>query len=86
MAEAAAAAVVGVAETEVEARALVNEIMSLLDAGLSCRALPATEIGMTLEGLLDPEGNTGDLLRFEAGGVYLTSVCCLVVKVEARGV
>ena len=78
-----AGVVVGGAEAA--ARALVNEIMSLLDAGLSCRALPATEIGMTLEGLLDPEGGKGDLLRFEAGGVYLTSICCLVVKVEALG-
>lgn len=72
-----------VAGAEAAARALVNEIMSLLDAGLSCRALPATEIGMILEGLMDPEGGTGDLLTFEAGGVYLISICCLVVRVEA---
>lgn len=77
-------AVVG-AEEEVVARALVNEIMSLLDAGVCCQTLPATEIGMTLEGLMDPEGGPDDLLRFEVGGVYLIPICCLVVKVEALG-
>lgn len=40
---------------------------------------------MTLDGLLDPEGGTGDLLRFVADGVYLISICCLVVSVEALG-
>jgi len=39
---------------------------------------------MTLEGLMDPEGGTGDLLRF-VGDVYLISIRCLVVKVEALG-
>lgn len=67
------------------ARALVNEIMSLLDSGVCCRILPATEIGTTLEGLTDPEGGPEDLLRFEVGDVYLTPICRLVVKVEALG-
>lgn len=40
---------------------------------------------MTLDGLLDPDEDTGDLLRFVVGGVYLMSICCLVVSVEARG-
>lgn len=41
---------------------------------------------MTLEGLTDPEGGTGDLLMYEVGAVYFISVCCLVVKVETLGV
>lgn len=40
---------------------------------------------MTLDGLLDPDGGTGDLLGFVAGGVYRMSVCCLPVSVEALG-
>lgn len=77
---------VAAAGAEEAARALVNEIMSLLDAGLWCRSLPRTEIGMTLEGLLDPGGGTGDLLICEVGGVNLISLFCLEVTVEALGV
>ena len=43
-------------------------------------------MGRTLEGLVDPMGGTGDLLRLEVGAVYLISVSCLVVKEEAFGV
>ncbi|KAG7216073.1 hypothetical protein INR49_007825 [Caranx melampygus] len=40
---------------------------------------------MTLEGLMDPEGGTGDLLRLDDGAVYLISICCLVVKLIQHG-
>lgn len=41
---------------------------------------------MTLDGLMDPEEGMGALLKLEVDGMYLTSMCCLVVKVEALGV